>query len=189
MRKLLVILGAVALLAVLATAWSGRLTGSSRQTSSGDNQTRLSSQSHTGGPTPSRGNGSQENANGDKDQSGEKRPQKETSPTPPPEPVLVHISVSPECVHPAGSLAVTIRTEPETPGAILSMVIGYSDKQAHGAMHIADADGQGVYVWHVVVSPDVPPGDAIVMVLARARDGSRSGMGNSTFRVAAPGSC
>lgn len=66
----------------------------------------------------------------------------------------------------------------------LSMVIGYSDNQPHGNYGFGDTDASGTYTWVITVAPDVPDGEATVLVAAKAWDSSKGGSGSGVFKVA-----
>lgn len=101
-------------------------------------------------------------------------------------PAALEVTVVPACVRPGSAFEVRMISPPR---ARLSMIIGYSDDQPHGAMGFGDADAQGLFVWSVVAPADVPPGQAKVLVGMQAEDGGDSGSAAVPFEVARSRGC
>lgn len=99
---------------------------------------------------------------------------------------VIRIELSATCVRPGDLLVITFRTPPK---AGLGMVIGYSDRQAHGAMLTGESDANGVYVWRVPVEPTVPDGEATVLVTSTGANWEQEGGGTAdkVFRVSRSG--
>jgi hypothetical protein len=62
-------------------------------------------------------------------------------------------------------------------GAEVAAAIAWSDDDAHGALTVGRADGDGDWKWKVVVSPDVPEGPGQVLVSAEDRTWYADGEG------------
>jgi len=94
----------------------------------------------------------------------------------------VRATVAQPCI-PIGETQVIHVTGP--PRATFSLAIGFSDGQAHGATAIQTADDQGRYDWQVKITPDIPPGHAVVLLGSSGPDnGPGGGSGHTRFQVA-----
>jgi hypothetical protein len=94
------------------------------------------------------------------------------------------VTVTPACVKRGEILTVRIWTVSR---AALGLIVGYSDGQPHGAMHIDDAREDGTYVWKVLVAPDVPPGSGKVLI--SSSNGNESDARDVLFTVASGSKC
>ncbi|MBW3664585.1 MAG: hypothetical protein KY469_15905 [Actinobacteria bacterium] len=107
-------------------------------------------------------------------------------PTQDPNELPVEVVTEPGCVRNGETVAATITTAPEVG---LVMVGAYSDNDPHGALHFAQTDSAGRYVWLIVVPPTAPPGEANLGVMASSNDGKRTGFGHGRFEVATAEGC
>jgi hypothetical protein len=99
-------------------------------------------------------------------------------------PTQMTVKVTPTCVRRGQILNVEIWTVSR---AALALIIGYSDGQPHGAMHIDDAREDGTYTWRVLVAPDVPLGKGKVLI--SSSNGNESDARDVLFEVASGTKC
>lgn len=96
---------------------------------------------------------------------------------------LVTVAVEPACVRPGDAVSATITTDP---GMHLTLVVSYADGNPHGQFAFAEAGADGSYVWRWVVTPTVPPGEALAYVAATRQDNGQRDWATDTFTVVAP---
>ena len=94
------------------------------------------------------------------------------------------VSVDPACAVAGQSLTVHLSSAPR---ASFAMAVSFADDQAHGLMAFADADEAGRFAWTVVIPPDVPAGEATVLVGAREPAGGNDVGATAPFLVSEGG--
>lgn len=104
-----------------------------------------------------------------------------------PENRVLNVTLSALCVRRGDLLVVRLEGPPR---AGISIVIGFSDNQAHGALFTGESDDAGRFDWHVPIAPTVPPGPAKLLASTTGPDWEREGGGSAqgAFTVA-EGSC
>ena len=78
----------------------------------------------------------------------------------------MNASLSRTCATRGTRMTLTIETRPH---ASIAVGVGYSDGDAHGNLTVGPAGGDGMFVWHWVLSPEVPNGKAQVLISAQDR--------------------
>lgn len=96
---------------------------------------------------------------------------------------MFRVELSRSCVTRGDLLVVRLEGPPR---AGISMVIGFSDNQAHGALFTGESDDAGRFDWHVPIAPTVPPGPAKLLASSTGPDWEREGGGSAqeAFTVA-----
>lgn len=100
--------------------------------------------------------------------------------------VPIDLTVTPSCVAVGQTVAAHIATVPD---AELTLAVGYADGKPHGQMGFARADDAGEHVWRWVIGPDVPPGEATVLVMSVTPEGDAADTERAPFTVAPSGGC
>lgn len=189
-RRVMPLLG---IAAILATGCGAR-TQPNRPVAHTEQPSALAEESTS--PAPAQSGAPSEGAtaaptSGAPDQAPASTPGDTVRPSPPPNNGM-RVEIAKACVSPGDTQVITLRV-PRRAG--VTMVIAYADRGTHGHMNHGVADDDGVYVWNIVLPPDVPAGPARVGATSTGANWIETGgEGNSgqafgEFEVRPPGQC